>query len=213
MGLTYVPVIQQGIPVEFGATSVDGPLTVSGIITTGGRLVDADMVAADHGMETWTHDPYYAASSVIAVNGRVYAVKLPIRRNVTVDTIWWSISTAGATPTAGQNEIGLYSSDGVKLQSANIDAAISSSGAKSTAITAQALSAGFVWVLFLFNAATPPTLIRGSSFEGTPNLNLPATALRAAVVSSGATALPASFAPATLTTTNCLTFFAALEAQ
>lgn len=283
MGLSYVPVIRTGIPVDFGNTTIDGTLDVTGdttladvevdnldvggdltvtgtstytgdatfnggisvtadssmgvihmsasdatqfsvsgtlsvtgastlgTVTSGGRLVDADMVAADHGFESWTHDPYYASSSAIAINGRVYVVKIPIRRNCTIDTLWWSIGTAGATPVAGQNEVGLYSSAGVKLASTNVDAAISSSGAKSTTITAQALTAGFVWQAFVFNATTAPTLARGSSFESTPSANLPTTALRAAVVTSGATALPASFDPATLSTTNCLTFWSALE--
>jgi hypothetical protein len=204
---SYVPLIATGRSVEFAS------VTVADTITVGGRLLGADPLPGDHGFETWTHDPYYPASSVIAVAGRVYVVKLPIRRAVTVDTIWWSVATAGVTPTAGQNEVGLYSSAGVRLASTNVDGAISSTGGKSTAIAPQALTPGFVWVAFVFNAATAPTLVRGSSFETTPNLNLPTAALRAAVAVAGpVTALPASFDPATLTTNGCLTFLAALEA-
>lgn len=207
MSRTYVPVIQNGTE-DFSV----GTLTVTDEATVQGRLVDAAAVPADHGFETWTNCPYGASSSALTVNGRVYAVKMPIRRDVSIDTLWWSIATAGAGPVAGQNEVGLYSSDGLKLQSANVDAVITSSSPKNTAITAQALTAGFVWQLFVFNAATPPTLVRGSSFEGTPNINLSAKALRAAVVANGATALPASFDPTTLSASNCLTLFAALEA-
>lgn len=166
----------------------------------------------DHGFDSWTHDPYLSQQSPTLSNGRVYAVKLLIKRPMSIGTLWWSIVTAGATPTAGQNEVGLYSSAGVKLQSVNVDATISSSGTKNTVIPSQAVTTGFVWVLFVFNAATPPALARGGMFEGTPNINLGTTALRAAVVTqAGATALPASFDPTTLATTNCLTLFAALQ--
>lgn len=208
---SYVPLIRSGpgFDVEFANVAV------SGVVTSGGRLIGADPQPGDHGFETWSHDPYYPASSVIAVNGRIYAIKLPIRRQCTIDTLWWSVATAGATPTADQNWVGLYSSSGTRLQQTNVDAAISSTGGKPTGITAQGLTPSvdpFVWQLFLFNAATPPTLVRGSSFETTPNLNLPTAGLRAAVVASGQTALPASFNPATLTSNGCLTFLAALEA-
>lgn len=197
----------QGQATFAAGVTMDVAGTVAGV-----RVPTGEFTPQDHGFAAWTHDPYYPASSVIAVNGRIYAVKLLIRRNMTVDTLWWSVATAGATPTAGQNEVGLYSSAGVKLASTNVDAVISSTGGKSTAITAQSLTAGtFVWQLFLFNAATAPTLVRGSSFESTPSINLATTALRAAVVASAQTALPASFDPANLVTTNCLTFWAALE--
>lgn len=211
---TYVPVVRNGGPLTASTLDVTGDAAVDGVVTAGGQLLGADFTPADHGFETWSHDPYYPASSVIAVNGRVYAIKLPVRRAVTVPALWWSVGASGATPTAGQNWVGLYSPAGQQLQQVNVDAQISSTGGKRSVITPQALDPDaqpFVWQLFLFNAATAPTLVRGSSFETTPNMNLATTALRAAVVASGATALPASFDPATLTTNGCLTFFAAME--
>jgi hypothetical protein len=196
-----------------GALTVTGNETVSGSLTVAGyELPEGVAGPADHGLVSWTHDPYFAASSAIAVNGTVYVVKLPIRRAVTVDTILWAIGTAGLTPTAGQNEVGLYSSAGTRLAATNVDADISSSGSKSTAIAAQALTAGsFVWVAFVFNAATGPTLLRGSSFETSPNINTTAATRRAAVAATAQTVLPASFTPSALSTNNCLTYFAALS--
>lgn len=190
-----------------GQVAFSQPATAAGI-----QMPPGMFLPQDHGFETWNLDPGFPSSSVIAVNTRIYLVKLLIRRNVAVDTIWWSVATAGNTPTAGQNEVGLYSSAGTLLTATNVDAAISSSGAKSTAITAQNLLAGtFVWVGFVFNAGTCPTLVRGSSFESAPNINLAAATLRAAVNGTG-TVLPASIVPASNSTNNCLTFFAALEA-
>lgn len=204
---SFVPVIRSSTQGDFTA---DGDITAGGIITSNGVLLNSEMGPADHGFETWTHDPYAASSSVAAVNGRIYAVKLPLRRTRTLASMWWAIASSGVTPTAGQNFVGVYTPAGVQLNSLNVDANVTGSGPQESVFSA-ALNTSFVWSLFLFNAATPPTLVRGSSFEGTPNINLPTNARRAAVVASGATALPASFDPATLTTTNCLTFFAALE--
>lgn len=182
--------------------------TVQGIVMPPGMFL-----AQDYGFETWSFDPGAPASSVIAVNGRVYLSKLMIRRDVTIDTIWWSVTTAGATPTAGQNEVGLFSSAGTRLAATNVDAVISSTGPKNTAITAVNLLANtFVWVGFVFNAATAPTLARGSSFESTPSMNLTAATLRYALNGTGATALPASITPGDNTTSGALSFFAALEA-
>lgn len=193
----------------------DGTITATGVIAAGAGAVEMPpgmFFPEDHGLFAWTHDPYGAASSVIAVNGRVYVVRLPVRRNGTIDKLHWTIATAGATPTAGQNQVGLYSAAGVLLDSTVVDGDISSSGTKETTIDAQALTAGtYVFQGFLFNASTAPTLLRGSSFESSPSVNLTASTRRAAVVSSGATSLPASFDPATLSTTNCLTFWAGLE--
>lgn len=202
---SYVPVIPNGRAIS------PASVAATGTVSAGGLLLGADFQPGDHGLESWTHDPYAAASSVIAVNGRAYACKLMVRRARTLASLWWSISTAGVTPTAGQNEVGIYDPAGTRLTSANVDADISSSGTKETALAA-AITAPFVWAAFLFNAATAPTLIRGSSFEGTPSVNLGASGRRAAVIGSGLTALPASFDPATLTTNGCLTFWAGLEA-
>jgi hypothetical protein len=208
---SYVPLLANGRPITPSTVTASGAVNAGTVVTAGGKLLGADFQPSDHGFESWTHDPYAAASSVIAVNGRAYACKLMTRRAFTLSSLWWSIATAGVTPTAGQNEVGIYDPSGTRLASANVDADISSSGTKETALAA-ALTAPFVWAAFLFNAATAPTMVRGSSFEGTPSVNLGATARRAAVIASGLTALPASFDPATLTTTNCLTFWAGLEA-
>lgn len=181
-------------------------------VTVGGMVLPTgDSVPQDHGLETWTHDPYNGASSALLVNGRIYLVRMNVRRAATVSTVWWSIATPGATPTAGQNWVGLYSSSGARLATTNVDASVAGSGAQATAITPQSLAAGtFVWAAFVFNAATPPTVVRGASFESTPNVNLPATALRSAVNGSGTT-LPASITPGSNTTSNAITLFSALS--
>lgn len=223
---TYVPVVQNGVPLTpselhvTGDVDIDGYTVMEGAQTNGDFAVLGTLTASglrvpggmfypqDHGLEAWTHDPFGAASSAAAVSGTLYLVKLMIRRAVTVDTLAWVVSTPAVTPTAGQNSVGLYSSAGTRLVSANVDASTTSSGSKLTAIGATALTPGFVWAAFLFNAATPPVLLRGSSFESSPSINLPNSAGRAVVNGAGLTALPASVTPASGTTAGCLTFWA-----
>lgn len=209
---SYVPVIATGRPVD--AASVTATGTVAGAsVTAGGKLLGADQMPSDHGFEVWTHDPYAPASAVGGVSGTVYVVRLPVRRTYTLAALWWGVVTSGVTPVAGQNEVGLYSPAGTRLGAVNVDAQVTSTGAKRTALSVPVLSSyAFVWAGFVFNNATNPVMLRGSSFESTPSMNLPTTGLRAAVAATGATQLPASFAPAGLTTSNCITFFAALEA-
>lgn len=194
----------------------DGSVTATGSVTAGAdgiAMPPGMFLPEDHGLAAWTHDPYGAASSSIAVNGTVYLIRLPVRRDVTVDTIHWAVTTAATTPTAGQNEVGLYSAAGTRLAAVNVDSDTSSSGSKESTITAQALTAGtYVYAAFLFNAATPPTLLRGSSFESSPSINLAASAGRAVVAATGQTTLPASVTPGTFTFTNNKTYFAGLEA-
>lgn len=195
---SYIPVIATGRPLDAAA------------VTTSGKLLGADWMPADHGFETWTHDPGGPASSVSGVNGTVYVVRMPVRRAYTCAAVWWGVVVNGVTPVAGQNWVGLYDWTGVRLGQVNTDAAVTSTGGKRSVIAAP-VSGPFVWAAFLVNATTNPTLLRGSSFESTPSINLPTVGLRAAVAGTGATALPASFDPNTLTTSNCLTFFAAIE--
>lgn len=171
----------------------------------------AEFTPSDHGFEAWTHDPYYPASSTAGTSGTVYVVRLPVRRAYTSAALWWGVVGSGTVPVAGQNWTGIYSSAGQLLGQAAADGQITSAGGKRSPITA-AVSGQFVWAAFLFNATTVPTMLRGSSFESTPSMNLPTAGLRAAVAATGATVLPASFDPATLTTSNCITFFAAMEA-
>ena len=196
-----------------GDLAVQGNNSVSGIMDVNGYMIpDSAMGPQDHGLVGWTLDPARTASSVIAINGTVYVMKIPIRRSTAASGIWWVIGTAGALPVAGQNWVGLYSEQGTRMAASNVDASISSAGTYNTLMTEQDLVGGtFVWVAVLFNAVTPPTMLRGSSFQTSPSMNLGPAGLRAGVAATLATTLPASFTPSALTTNNCLTFFAGLS--
>jgi hypothetical protein len=177
---------------------------------TGIVFPPGEMQPVDHGFQEWAFDPVVSTTGALAANGSVYLSRLPVRKAMTVSSIWWSVVTAGASPVGSQNWVGLYDSAGNRLAQAGVDASISSTGPKQTAITPVTLSPGYVWAAFLFNGATAPTLARGSTFETTPNAGLATAALRFALNGTGRTTLAASIVPGSNTTNNAFTYWAAL---
>lgn len=155
---------------------------------------------ADHGLLAWAFDPALAGvAGTLSANATVYLVKLlPIAGTAT--KLYWYVTTAGATPTAGRNEVGLYSAAGTLLTATNVDSSISASGLKTTTITGQALAVGApVWVGLVFNATTPPTLARGTTMStgSLTNVGLAAAGYRFATNGTAANTLPASITPGT----------------
>lgn len=169
-----------------------------------------EFMPADFGLQSWTYDPALCTGGSIAVNGGLYMSRVPVRKGYNSIAVWWAVTTAGATPTAGQNWVGIYDTDGDLLNSVNVDSQISSTGSKRNVLAAPLLP-NFVDVAWVFNAATPPTLARAGSFESTPNPNLSGATLRFAKNGSGLTTLPATTTPASKTTTGALNWWAAIE--
>src|ERR1044072_4778056 len=154
---------------------------------------------AAHGLAAWCYAPALAVNSTEMSNGVLYLVRVDLYANVNATKIYCWVGNNGSSPVAGQNLVGLYSSTGTLLASANVDSAISSAGLKTTTITSQSLTAGsFYWVGLLFNASVPPTLTRGSGWtgvEGAANVGLTAATLRFAKNGTGRTALPSPLVP------------------
>lgn len=179
--------------------AVSGNETVAGSLGVGTTALGV-AGPVNHGVAAWSFDPSLAFNSSLLTNGTVYLTRLDIAANATVTKLLWWISAVGASPAAGQNQVGLYSSAGTLLASAVVDSAITSTGLVTTTIAGQALVAGsFYWVGMVFNAATAPTLSRGTGNPGTAtacNMGLAASALRYATNGTGASALPASITPA-----------------
>lgn len=189
-------VLHRGLAV-FGATgSTSSPTreTATHLDVTGRALGAAQ--ARDFGLVAQTYDSNSAVSGQVTTGGTVYLMAVYVPRPVTVSSIVWYVHGVAVTPTAGQNEIGLYNSAGTKLASANVDSAITSVNVKTTTITSTALVPGLYWIGFVFNAATPPTLARGGDLNaGLINANLGAASYRAATNGTGATALPSTITP------------------
>lgn len=152
---------------------------------------------AGQGLSAWSYDPAAANASTILTGGTIYLCKIENPPADTVTKIYWSVATPGATATAGQNWLGLYSSAGARLQQTGVDSdAGSGTGLKTTTITGQLLVPGsFLWVAFLFNASTIPTLVRqatGTAAMAAVNAGTAAATLRFATNATAQTTLPSS---------------------
>lgn len=154
---------------------------------------------ANHGLTAWSYDPTLAVNTHAMTNGTVYLVKVHIPAGAAVTQIYWHVGTAGTTPTTGQNQVGLYSSAGSRLAVTTVDADISSTGLKATAISSQSLATGATyWVGIVVNATTPPALARTTNIAGVGgllNVGLAAANYRFAINGTGQTSLPASITP------------------
>jgi hypothetical protein len=172
--------------------------TISGHLAVTGNALGEDTPAA-HGIAAWCYDPALAVNSTQLTAGTLYLVRVNIAAAVNVTKLYWWVGNQGSSPVSGQNEVGLYDSNGTLLAAANVDAAISTAGLKTTTIASQALAAGaFYWVGLVFNASVPPTLTRGSGWTGVgaaANLGLTAATSRFATNGASRTALPASITP------------------
>lgn len=165
---------------------------------------------SDHGLESWVYPPALCTGGTAAVNGSRYLTKLYTRRARTSAAVHWAITSAGSGAVAGQNWLALYSSAGTRLGLVGIDADVSALGARRTVLAAP-YEAGFVWVAWIFNAATPPSLARGGSFESTPNAGLTNATYQFAVNGTGLTTMSASLTPGSNTTSGAINSWAALE--
>lgn len=182
-----------------GILKTDNDVSVNGNLDTGMSALRMP-TPVNHGLVAWTYDPTSSVNSTVLTNGTVYLSAIYPTENVSVTTIYWHVAVSGATPTAGENEVGLYSSAGTLLHSVNVDADISATGLVASTITSAALTAGSMyWVGFVFNAATPPGLARGAGLAAAAavnNVGLAASSYRAATNGTLQTALPATITPA-----------------
>jgi hypothetical protein len=167
---------------------------------------------ADHNVIAWTMDPALATGTSALTNGTVYLARLPIRSATTISTVWWCQTTGPVTPTAGQCYAGIYSTAGALLSSAAIESK-TTNGLQSVALgSPQAVSVGYVWAAFVWNAATAPTVMRGGGQNSAANnLNLAAAALRFAVNGTTQTTLSAPITPASNTQTGAVALWAAVS--
>lgn len=133
---------------------------------------------ADNGFVAGTcRIPDIATSSTPTV-GRCDFMRFNIRRAVTINNIWFNVTTVGATPTAGQNWLGIYDSNGNLLVKVNTDANVTIGNANQVVLPAPLrLAKGYYYLAMVWNAATTPTIHRITlATNATANMNLTAKA-------------------------------------
>jgi hypothetical protein len=187
---------EEGVdPPGFQVTS-GGEMSLRGAITGGSRV----LVPEDQGWKYWNVDPRASDSTVLTVNGTVYLLKIPLRGPTVLSSVAFCITTVGASPTANQCWAGLVLPDGTVAAKASA-AAITVATAVTVSLTPATYRVPFVWVGLLFNAGTPPTLLRGTFAHGFNNAGAAATELICATGATSQTDLltvtPASMAAAT----------------
>lgn len=149
----------------------------------------------DQGFVAWAYDPALTPSNQLTVNGTVYLSAVMVRKTTSITGIWYAASTAGATATAGANWVGLYTSAGTRVAQAAADSNVTAANApQKCTVSSTSLAPGKYWVALVFNAATPPTLLRtNGAFSGTNNAGLLTVAsLRFATNATSQTTLPSS---------------------
>ncbi len=149
-----------------------------------------------HGIKGWTYDP-----GTLNSNGRTFSagilalVAVPIPVTATITSVNTYVIVGGATLTAGQNLVGLYSSSGTLLTgSPDQTTAWASAGPNVIALTTpQSVTGGpsvFVWVGFLFNGTTGPQIICNGGSTASANIGLSAANTRFGHYGTAQTALP-----------------------
>lgn len=148
----------------------------------------------NQGLKAWVCDPAAVGNAALAVNGTTYLSAVYVAESFTTTSVFWHVSSAGVTPTSGENYIGIYDFSGTLLGSAPIDADYTTTGTKLTSLSVPLVAGHSYWVAFLFNAATPPQMPRpaGTSITGIStllNVNLTPATYRLATNGTGRTTL------------------------
>lgn len=140
---------------------------------------------ADAGFRAWTFDTLSIVSTLTLTSGRIEMarVRIPPQAAGTITGVVTNVGVAGATLTAGQNLMALYTTSGTRLGiTASQEANWTSTGVKQIAFTAPATNvpAGDYFIAFLSNGTTPISPSRGFNLV-THNglLTTPLSSLRA----------------------------------
>ncbi len=181
---------------------------------------------AAHGLLEWNYAPQGIGSTTTAITtGTVYFVALQVQNTDTIGHIALYLGTVGATLTAGDSLVGLYTISGgvATLQQSSADQSTAWSTAgnanseSSCALTAGVpVTAGQTVIIGIVSAGTTgPCFGRAAGSSGSPSnvgLSKNSPLLFATYGTTGQTALPASFTlnSASFTQTNSIPIWAGL---
>lgn len=152
----------------------------------------------DLGLIAMTFDPQLATTSAAVTSGSVLLHKVWWPRTATATNMVVSVAALAATPTANNNQVGIYSSAGTLLCSSADQGTWSATGIRSIPFTtATSIPGGpgvFVWLAVRSAATTPVSLHKGSNVASAAvaNVGLTVQTARYAIASASAGVLPAS---------------------
>lgn len=180
-----------------------------------GVVPSAGALPADAAYSGWSADPILAtAAASSSTSGTVFVARVHLQAAGTLSKVWLSLGAAAVTPTSGQNFVAVFGSTGTQLGVSNdLSGLLATTGVNgfnlASATASQAIGT-VVYVAWVFNAATPPTLARlptGANIAA----NLTGATYRWAVVSTGQTAMPASITPSSLSAGSAVPFWTAVS--
>ena len=214
--------IQGSLAVLDDGSGSFGQVTVQGV-----NAMNGDPTPMDLGMTAWTFDATGVTGTKLTTGGTVYLSAFWIRANTPVSKLagklQHTVTTAGATLTAAQNFVGVYTAQALldgTATGARIGVSADQSGVWTTAGTYQPaltwysngaiLIPGQYWAAVITNGTTQPTFRVSGGDIPAINGNLATAFLRAAVNGTGATSLAASVTPSSNSAANAAYFYAAL---
>lgn len=187
-------------PITIGSLAWGTPLNNS-LLDLDSRLKALNLSqtssATDQNLLAWSFDPATGLGASLTTAGNIFMTKIILREPTTVTNILATVTTAGATLTAGQNLAGLYDSLGNRLGvTANQATNWQSTGLKTMPLTAPVVNpAGVYYAVLLTNGTTQPTFARGSALTAGPetiNAGLSTTTYRYSISGLLQTSLPLS---------------------
>lgn len=174
------------------------------------QFQDSAIIPNDGGFLSWNYSPQHISAATSAVvSGTVKMARLPrFTQAKTVSSIWFCLTAAAVTPTAGQCFAALYRIDGTRMGvSADISGQLTASGGTLVGwnLTAPVVAAaGDYYAALLQNAATPALLGESASQGYTDALNAGLTAATALHTDgpTAQTSMPASVTMGSRTRSN-----------
>ena len=171
----------------------------------------------DHGLLGWTFDPGLTQASNVLTTGTQYFAKIWVPRTVTFTSIMFNVVTAGATLTAGANNLALYNSAGTQIATTpDQTTTYTTTGVQTVNFTTPVTVTGglgvFVWAGVKSSGTTPVTLSRIAVTASFNNVNLAVASAR--IFTNGtnaATLMPASITPASNTVTTTTYYWLGLK--
>lgn len=167
-------------------------------------LTVIDVMLQLYGYYGWTALPDAVNGVATLAAGDIYLCKVYVANPCTCNTVLLDITTAGATPTANANYLGIYDAGGNRLwtsASGAMDTPFTAGGTIQASTGGVALASGIHYVAYLQNCATAPILACEGGKAALVNAGLAAANYRYGYLSGSNTTLPATITLSNLAST------------